>query len=100
MYFKDFTVRVSKDPEIFGCKATRNYRVIAMTAISARSGETMKSFSVAPQQTHVLIKNEENKLQWISAERVEVAPDSHARGGPISDLRAKRYADELRKGRT
>ncbi len=100
MYFKDFAVVVSKDPEIFGCRPTRNYRVIAMTAISSRSGEMMKGLSVPPQQTHVLIKNDENRLKWISADRVEVASNYHARGEPISDLRVKSYADELRKGRT
>ena len=97
MYFKEFTVRVVNDPEIFGCKPARNYRVIAMTAISLRSGEMVKSFAVPPQQTHVLIKNDENRLKWLSIDRVEVAFNSHIRGVVAADLRAKRYTEELRK---
>lgn len=97
MYFKDFTVRVVKDPDIFGCNPARNYRVIAMTAISLRSGEMVKGLSVPPQQTHVLIKNDENRLKWISIDRVEVAYNSHIKGVVAADLRAKRYTEELRK---
>ena len=97
MYFKEFTVKVVKDPEIFGCNLVRNYRVIAMTAISLRSGEMLKGFPVPPQQTHVLIKNDENRLKWLSIDRVEVAYNSHIRGVVAADLRAKRYTEELRK---
>lgn len=97
MYFKDFTVRVVKDPDIFRCRPERNYPVIALTAVSSISGEMMKGFAVPPQQTHVLIKNDENRLKWLSIDRVEVAFNSHIRGVLDADLKAKRYTEELRK---
>jgi hypothetical protein len=99
MYFKDFAVRIVKDPDIFGCRPERSYPVIAMTAAPPRSGEMLKGYPVPPQQTHVLIKNEENRLKWLSIDRVEVAYNSYVRDRLTADLRTKGYIEELRKAR-
>ncbi len=73
MYFRNFKIQFDDEKaKEYGCMPDVGYEVLAISAVQIPSGRMHQGLPVAPQQTYLLISNDQNKLKWISYSLVSV----------------------------
>jgi len=74
MYFRSFKIQFDEDEKAkgYGCRPDVEYEVLAISACHIPSASSAGGLPGAPQQTYLLIKNDKNKLKWISESIISV----------------------------